>query len=189
MDDRAQRINDIMKRARKEHDATTAASYAEAVVRTLAEHFPGLADPMTAGIIKAAVTDQATSPRDTFEVIVDDPRRADWRLKGRPGGSPPGTAHLLPPDRTRPGRAAPIRRERRPDCPGDDTLNTDDQVARLKHIQATHPGWQIISPRDIRSTTRGILDWRALSPSNELIQERELRDLLDQIERTDGNTP
>ena len=83
MDDRAQRINDIMKRARGD-DATTAASYAEAVVRTLAEHFPGLADPMTAGIIKAAVTDQATSPRDTFEVIVDDPRRADWRLKGRP---------------------------------------------------------------------------------------------------------
>ena len=68
-------------------------------------------------------------------------------------------------------------------------MTADDQVARLKHIQATHPGWQIISPRDIRSVARGILDWRALSPSSELICERELRDLLDQIEHTDGNTP
>ena len=64
----------------------------------------------------------------------------------------------------------------------------DDQVARLKHIQAEHPGWQIISPRDIRSVARGILDWRALGPHG-LIQERELRDLLNQIEHTIRNTP
>jgi hypothetical protein len=40
-----------------------------------------MADQMTAEIITEAVERQAGDPSDSFEVIVDDPRRADWRLK------------------------------------------------------------------------------------------------------------
>ena len=65
----------------------TKASYAAQVVEVLREHFPDLAgDPEAAGIIAAAVSRQMADPRDSFEVIVDSPWTANWRLKARPGG-------------------------------------------------------------------------------------------------------
>ena len=68
-------------------DETGATSYAEAVMGVLRDHFPAAtwSDPATAAIITTAVRNQASTPRDAFEVIVDDPRRADWRLKSRNG--------------------------------------------------------------------------------------------------------
>jgi hypothetical protein len=60
---------------------TTAASYAESVVGVLREHFPDLADPTAAEIIARAVRRQANDPHDAFEVIVDNPRSANWRLR------------------------------------------------------------------------------------------------------------
>ena len=70
-----------------------------------------------------------------------------------------------------------------------DSTGPDDQVARLRRLQARHPKWQIISPRDIRSVLRGEVEWRALSPGGELIRARELRDLLNEIERDAGQCP
>lgn len=54
--------------------------YAKSVIEVLRRHFPDLADPDAAGIITDAVRRQACTPRDGFEVIVDDPWTANWRL-------------------------------------------------------------------------------------------------------------
>lgn len=71
-------------------------SYANAVIAALASDFPDLRDPMIAGIIRKAVYVNARgSSRVGFEVIVDDPFTANWRLVARGGdrrvsGSPAG---------------------------------------------------------------------------------------------------
>ena len=62
---------------------STAASYAKSVTDVLREHFPDLADPATAGIITNAIWRQASNPRDSFELVVDSPASANWRLKAR----------------------------------------------------------------------------------------------------------
>ena len=58
----------------------TAESYAESVVRVLREHLPDF-DPEAAGITADSVEHQAAHPQDRYEFIVDDPRRACWRLR------------------------------------------------------------------------------------------------------------
>ena len=63
-----------------------------------------------------------------------------------------------------------------------------DQVKRLRHLQAEYPKWQVISPRDIRSVARNEVEWRALGPDGQLIRERELSDLIDEIETHLGGT-
>ena len=62
---------------------STAASYAKAVTGVLSEYFEGLADPVTAGIIEGSIERQACNPRDSFELVVDSPASANWRLKAR----------------------------------------------------------------------------------------------------------
>ena len=59
---------------------TEAPSYATSVVRVLREHFPDLADPTTAEVITDLIERQARDPQPGFEVIVDDPASAKWRL-------------------------------------------------------------------------------------------------------------
>jgi hypothetical protein len=54
--------------------------YATAVVRVLRDHFPDLADPIVATVVTDAVERHARNPEGPFEVIVDDPITAKWRL-------------------------------------------------------------------------------------------------------------
>jgi hypothetical protein len=59
-----------------------AAFYAASVVGVLREHLPDF-DPEAAGIITQAVERNARDPQARFECIVDDPGRANWRLRAR----------------------------------------------------------------------------------------------------------
>ncbi|MFG2001619.1 hypothetical protein ACGFNU_20955 [Spirillospora sp. NPDC048911] len=57
-------------------------SYAAAVLRVLAEEFPTeMGSPVTTQIISDAVARQADQGSEHFEVIIDDPILANWRLK------------------------------------------------------------------------------------------------------------
>lgn len=57
-------------------------TYTAAVIRVLAEEFPAeLSNPVTKQIISEAVSRQANRGGDHFEVIVDNPALANWRLK------------------------------------------------------------------------------------------------------------
>ncbi len=56
-------------------------SYATSVVEVLCAHFPHFADPVTAEVVTEAIERQARDPHPGFEVIVDDPITAKWRLK------------------------------------------------------------------------------------------------------------
>ena len=56
-------------------------TYAARVVEVLREYFPDLRDPVTATAVSAAVEYNARHPSASFEVIVDDPGSARWRLK------------------------------------------------------------------------------------------------------------
>ena len=56
-------------------------NYATGVMRVLSEDFPGLADETTRSIVEEAVERHALNPKDTLEVIVDNPTLANWRLK------------------------------------------------------------------------------------------------------------
>lgn len=58
-------------------------SYGEAVVKVLHEHTPFLAAPEVAAIVAGLVDRQVKNRHDSFEVIVDDPASASWRLKSR----------------------------------------------------------------------------------------------------------
>ena len=60
-------------------------TYAAAVVRILREHFPDISDPNVAEILTQSVCQQARTPQNSFEFIVDDPYSAKWRLKAKPG--------------------------------------------------------------------------------------------------------
>lgn len=63
---------------------TKTEDYAASVVKVLREHFPDLADPTTAEVVTDLVERQVRNPRAGFEVIVDDPISARWRLKPDP---------------------------------------------------------------------------------------------------------
>ena len=55
-------------------------TYAASVVQVLREHFPDLADPVVATFVTDLIERHARNPQDPFEVIVDDPISAKWRL-------------------------------------------------------------------------------------------------------------
>jgi hypothetical protein len=55
-------------------------TYAASVVRVLREHFPDLADPTTAKVVTDLIERHVRDPQAPFEVIVDDPISAKWRL-------------------------------------------------------------------------------------------------------------
>lgn len=55
-------------------------TYAESVVQVLREHFRDLTDPATALVVTDLIAWQARNPKDGFEVIVDNPVSAKWRL-------------------------------------------------------------------------------------------------------------
>jgi hypothetical protein len=59
--------------------STGPAAYAAAVVRVLREHLPDF-DAEAADITADSVKHQAVHPQSRYEFIVDDPRRACWRL-------------------------------------------------------------------------------------------------------------
>ena len=54
--------------------------YANAVVDALAGDFPGLRDPVTAGIVRKHVYLNAQGGGILGEIIVDNPTSANWRL-------------------------------------------------------------------------------------------------------------
>ena len=62
----------------------TPAGYASSVIEVLRGRFTDLTDPAVEEIIASAVERQTRDPQPTFEVIVDDPRSARWRLKADP---------------------------------------------------------------------------------------------------------
>ena len=55
-------------------------TYAASVVQVLREHFPDLAAPVIAAFVTRLIERHARDPLAPFEVIVDDPRAAKWRL-------------------------------------------------------------------------------------------------------------
>lgn len=58
-------------------------TYADAVIAvlTFTTKFPALDDPVVADIVRQAITRHAETPNPAFEVIIDDPGVANWRLK------------------------------------------------------------------------------------------------------------
>jgi len=59
---------------------TETPGYAASVVQVLREHFPDLTDPATAEVITNLIKHHVRYPQAPFEVIVDDPVSAKWRL-------------------------------------------------------------------------------------------------------------
>jgi hypothetical protein len=59
---------------------TSAETYAASVVKVLREHFRDLTDPTTAVVVTDLIEHHARNPQDPFEVIVDNPISARWRL-------------------------------------------------------------------------------------------------------------
>jgi hypothetical protein len=59
-------------------------TYAASVVRVLREHgVSWLPTAMDAEIVTKLIEEQQRDPKDSFEVIVDSPHAARWRLKAR----------------------------------------------------------------------------------------------------------
>jgi hypothetical protein len=63
-----------------------AAAYAEAVYRVLVADFPNLETPSLALLVREQVARQTEAPSPAFEVILDDPSVANWRLVPDPTG-------------------------------------------------------------------------------------------------------
>lgn len=61
------------------------AAYAASVVEVLRELLPDF-DPEAADIAAQAVERNARAPQNRFEFIVDDPFKANWRLRTRSTG-------------------------------------------------------------------------------------------------------
>lgn len=59
----------------------TPAEYAQAVVAVLREHTTFITSEAVAEVMWDAVVRQAGNPQDWFEVIVDSPARAIWKLR------------------------------------------------------------------------------------------------------------
>src|ERR1035438_8404159 len=75
--------NDQAEQDRRQRKAACRDPYANAVVDALAGDFPGLRDPITAEIVREHVSANVRR-QCLIEVIVDDPRRANWRLVRAP---------------------------------------------------------------------------------------------------------
>lgn len=74
--------NDPAEQDRRQREAVGTDPYANAVVNILSADFPDLRDPVTAGIVRKHIWLAHTGTRSHLEVIVDDPRTANWRLVG-----------------------------------------------------------------------------------------------------------
>jgi hypothetical protein len=59
------------------------ADYPAAVVRTLVDDFPSLANSLTADVVRDAVERQHRQPAPMFECIVDHPTLSNWKLVPR----------------------------------------------------------------------------------------------------------
>jgi hypothetical protein len=59
------------------------ADYPTAVVHTLVDYFPNLANSITADVVREAVERQHRQPEPQFECIVDHPTLSNWRLVPR----------------------------------------------------------------------------------------------------------
>lgn len=59
----------------------TPEGYAISVVRVLSRYFSDLHDPATARLVTDTIEHQARHPEASFEIIVDDPGSARFRLK------------------------------------------------------------------------------------------------------------
>ena len=81
-EDGSWRLYEQIEPARGGSEMSAKTSYAESVVGVLREHFPDLTSPITAEIVRRAVDRNASDPHASFEVIVDNPSSANWRLKG-----------------------------------------------------------------------------------------------------------
>lgn len=64
----------------------------------------------------------------------------------------------------------------------------EDQVVRKVRFFAAHPEWHFISPTEPRSLLKGETCWQAIGPGGRTVRERELRDLLDELEKIVGET-
>ncbi|TDC07924.1 hypothetical protein E1267_11930 [Nonomuraea longispora] len=60
---------------------TAHAAYARRVVQALVEHFDELTDAMTSDIVEKSITASLFHPFDGWEVILDSPYVANWKLK------------------------------------------------------------------------------------------------------------
>ncbi len=65
-------------------NADPAARYAASVIRVLNGHFPALLSSVNAQIIAFLVAGRARDPQPHFEVIIDTPASARWRLLASP---------------------------------------------------------------------------------------------------------
>lgn len=76
----------IMKQQQRE-------AYADAVIAalTFTTRFPDLSDPTVADVVRQAIMRHAATPYAAFEVIIDDPISANWRLKAH---ATPGQVRL-----------------------------------------------------------------------------------------------
>lgn len=80
-------LSGLLQRERRAADA-----YADAVMDVLRGEFPGLADPIDSHVVRDSITRNYLSPTGPFEVIIDSPSAANWRLKPHP--SRPGRVRL-----------------------------------------------------------------------------------------------
>ncbi|MEV4179258.1 hypothetical protein [Nonomuraea sp. NPDC049709] len=64
------------------------ARYARQVVQRLATHFDDLTDPTTAATVEGSISAYLAAPFDVWEVSLDSPALANWRLK-------PDTGHRV----------------------------------------------------------------------------------------------
>lgn len=60
---------------------TNAEGYASAVVSVLVTEFSALAEPDTASLVRKVIAQHVAVPTSSFEVILDSPTLANWRLR------------------------------------------------------------------------------------------------------------
>ncbi|MGV9310362.1 hypothetical protein ACWDLG_43960 [Nonomuraea sp. NPDC003727] len=82
---------------RSDPRATAHASYARQVVQILAAYFDDLTDPTTADIVATSIAAYLAEPVPGWEVILDTPAIANWRLKPDTGNRIRVACTRLPP--------------------------------------------------------------------------------------------
>jgi hypothetical protein len=63
-----------------------------------------------------------------------------------------------------------------------------DQVVRKNRFQSAHPEWHFISPQEPRALLRGETHWQAIGPGGDRVRERQLGELLDELEKKTAPT-
>ena len=85
------RLRGATRRAADKVPSARHERYADGVVEVLHVEFSDLDDPMVADVVRTAILHQLAAPAPGFEVILDSPISANWRLKA---GPPPTTFRL-----------------------------------------------------------------------------------------------